>query len=26
VRDGYVRTGDISGPGLGIPDEMLRES
>ena len=26
VRDGYVRTGDIGGPGLGIPDEMLRES
>ena len=21
VRDGYVRTGDIGGPGLGIPDE-----
>jgi L-alanine-DL-glutamate epimerase-like enolase superfamily enzyme len=23
VRDGYVRTGDIGGPGLGIPDDML---
>jgi L-alanine-DL-glutamate epimerase-like enolase superfamily enzyme len=23
VRDGYVRTGDIGGPGLGIPDGML---
>jgi L-alanine-DL-glutamate epimerase-like enolase superfamily enzyme len=23
VRDGYVRTGDIAGPGLGIPDEMV---
>jgi L-alanine-DL-glutamate epimerase-like enolase superfamily enzyme len=24
VRDGYVRTGDIGGPGLGIPDDMLQ--
>ena len=23
VRDGYVRTGDIGGPGLGIPDQMV---
>jgi L-alanine-DL-glutamate epimerase-like enolase superfamily enzyme len=23
VRDGYMRTGDIGGPGLGIPDEMI---
>jgi L-alanine-DL-glutamate epimerase-like enolase superfamily enzyme len=23
VRDGYVRTGDIGGPGLGIPDAMV---
>jgi L-alanine-DL-glutamate epimerase-like enolase superfamily enzyme len=23
VRDGYVRTGAIGGPGLGIPDEMI---
>jgi L-alanine-DL-glutamate epimerase-like enolase superfamily enzyme len=23
VRDGYVRTADIGGPGLGIPDDML---
>ena len=23
VRDGYVRTAEISGPGLGIPDEII---
>ena len=23
VRDGYVRTGEIGGPGLGIPNEMI---
>ena len=23
VRDGYMRTGEIGGPGLGIPDEIL---
>jgi hypothetical protein len=24
VRDGYVRTAEIGGPGLGIPDNMLQ--
>jgi L-alanine-DL-glutamate epimerase-like enolase superfamily enzyme len=24
VRDGYVRTDDIGGPGLGIPDELVK--
>ena len=23
VRDGYVRTGELAGPGLGIPDEVV---
>ena len=24
ITDGYTRTGDIGGPGLGIPDDMVR--
>ncbi|HYT68556.1 MAG TPA: TIM barrel protein [Vicinamibacterales bacterium] len=26
VRDGYMRTGEINGPGLGIPDSVLRSA
>jgi L-alanine-DL-glutamate epimerase-like enolase superfamily enzyme len=26
ITDGYIRTGDIGGPGLGIPDDMVPRS
>jgi hypothetical protein len=26
VRDGYMRTAEIGGPGLGIPDDLIGRS